>query len=425
MHPKSSLSHAVYLAIACGSTILVNSSAQASGFAIPEMNITGLGTSNALVANPDSLGAISYNPAAMSFHEGGHINLGTLLIQPDLAVDTGSGTTDSDANDLVVAPAISAHDQLNEDWALGIAINAPFGLETKWNTEVYGNQYPVGSFMPTTTKLEIAAFSPSLAYKVNDQASLAFGVDYYWMKKVEFNSAMNDGGNYPGFNLEGDGRSVGLNLGAMLVLDKWSFGASFHSVSKIKAKGTLDDEVGVLPSNSSDRVTATLELPWRFQIGARYQVMEKLGVEFDFTRTGWRTFDELVVKNEEYGSTIFTSKNYFENANAYRLGITYDFTPATQLRIGYSLDETPQTDEYFSPRIPDADRQLFSLGIGHSFADGWSVEVGYMYTQFDDRTIDSDKQAVASEELNGTTAVNGSYESSVQLFGMGITKTFK
>ncbi|MET0027422.1 MAG: porin [Candidatus Thiodiazotropha sp.] len=423
MYPKS-LSHAIYLTIACGSTLLVSNTVQASGFAVPEMNATGLATSNAMVANPYSLGAIAYNPAAMSFHEGSHVTLGTTLIQPDMAVDTGSGSTDSDANDLVAAPAISAHNRVNEDWALGIAINAPFGLETKWATEIYSDQYPAGTFMPTNTKLEIAAFSPSAAYKVNDQASLAFGIDYYWMKKVEFNSALNDGNAYPGFNLEGDGKSVGFNLGGMLVLDKWSFGASYHSTSKIKAKGTLDDEVGVLPSNLSKDVTATLELPWRLQIGARYQAMEKLGVEFDFTRTGWRTFDELVVKNEEYGSTIFTSQNHFENSNAYRLGVTYDFTTATQLRIGYTYDETPQQDEYFSPRIPDADRHLYSLGLGHSFGDGWTVDVGYMYVQFEDRTIDSDTPAVAGQELNGTTAVNGTYESSVHLFGLGLTKTF-
>ncbi|MET0066386.1 MAG: outer membrane protein transport protein [Candidatus Thiodiazotropha sp.] len=423
MHPKS-LSHAICLAISCGSALFISTSAHASGFAVPEMNVTGLATSNAMVANPNSLGAISYNPAAMAFHEGSHVTLGTILIQPDMAVDTGAGSTDSDANDLVAAPAISAHSQVNDDWSLGIAINAPFGLETEWDTDLYSGQYPAGTFMPTNTKLEIAAFSPSAAYQFNDQASVSFGVDYYWMKKVEFNSALNDGNAYPGFNLKGDGRSVGFNLGGLVVLDKWSFGASYHSSSKIKAKGTLDDEAGVLPGNLSDNVTATLELPWRLQIGARYQAMEKLGVEFDFTRTGWNTFDELVVKNEEYGSTIFTSQNYFENSNAYRLGMTYDFTTATQLRIGYTYDETPQQDENFSPRIPDADRQLYSLGVGHTFAQDWTVDVGYMYVKFDDRTIDSDTPAVAGQELNGTTAVNGTYESSVHLFGLSLTKTF-
>ncbi|MCU7798320.1 MAG: hypothetical protein KZQ75_14440, partial [Candidatus Thiodiazotropha sp. (ex Myrtea spinifera)] len=51
------------LALSCGIAMLaMNQSVQASGFAVPELNITGLALSNALVANPDSLAAIAYNP---------------------------------------------------------------------------------------------------------------------------------------------------------------------------------------------------------------------------------------------------------------------------------------------------------------------------------------------------------------------------
>lgn len=424
MHHKNKPQLA-YIALTCGTALLMaNSATQASGFAIPEMNIAGLSTCNALVANPETLGAIAYNPAAMAFHEGSAISLGTILIKPELAVDTGSGSVDSEGNDLIAIPAISAYDTLNENWGLGIAIYAPFGLETDWKAGTYSDQYPAGSFMPTKTELEIAAFSPSASYKLSEQASLSAGIDYYWMKKVVFNSVLNDGSSYPGFNLEGDGNSVGFNLGGLLVVDSWSFGASYHSSSKIKVKGKLDDEVGVVPSNLPDDVTAMLELPWRLQVGARYKATEKLGVEFDFARTGWNNFDTLEVKNEKYGSTIFTSVNKFDNANAYRLGVTYDYTQATQLRIGYTFGETPQKADSFSPRVPDSDRQLFSLGVGHTLSDGWTFDVGYMYVQFDERTVNNDKAPVAGEELNGTSAVNGTYDSSVHLLGLSVTKTF-
>ncbi|MEJ2620474.1 MAG: outer membrane protein transport protein [Candidatus Thiodiazotropha sp.] len=424
MHHKTKL-QSTPLALACSSALLMLSSGvQGSGFAIPELSISGLGTSNAQVANHESLGAIPYNPAAMSFHEGSSATLGSILIKPELAVDTGSGMTDSEGNDLVAIPAIAAHNTLNEEWSLGIAVNAPFGLETDWEVDVFNDQYPLGTPIPTRTLLEIIAFSPSTSYKLNDNAALSFGIDYYWMKKVLFNSAINDGNAYPGFNLEGDGSGVGFNLGGMLVVDSWSFGAHFHSASNINVEGKLDDDAGVLPAGVTNNVTANLELPWRFQVGTRYEATEKLAIEFDYTRTGWNKFDSLEVKEEKYGNTIFESMNKFENASAYHLGMTYDFTKATQLRIGYTYDETPQKDEYFSPRVPDADRQLFSLGVGHTISDGWTFDVGYMYVDFDERTINSSKGAVAGEELNGTSAVDGTYDSSVHLFGLGVTKTF-
>jgi long-chain fatty acid transport protein len=424
--PPKTTSQAISLTLVCCSALVVNTSVQASGFAVPELNIAGLATSNALVANPDTLGAISYNPAAMSFHEGSHAMFGTILVQPGMSVDQGSGFTDSDANELVPIPIATAHDKMNEDWALGISLNAPFGLETDWDVGVFKDQYPLGSPIPTKTLLEVVAFSPSASYKLNDQASVAFGVDYYWMKKVIFNSKINDNSAYPSFNLEGDnGRGAGLNLGGLLMIEDWSFGINFHSSSKIKVKGNLDDETGNLQAQGlSGNVTSSLELPWRLQLGTRYHATKKLAIEFDYTRTGWNKFDTLDVKSKEYGSTIFTSVNAFNNANAYRLGVTYDYTQATQLRVGYSYDESPQQEKYFSPRVPDADRQLFSLGLGHRFSDDWTVEIAYMYVDFEDRTIDSNTAAIPGQELNGTAAVNGTYESTVQLFGVGITKTF-
>ncbi|MCU7797586.1 MAG: outer membrane protein transport protein, partial [Candidatus Thiodiazotropha sp. (ex Myrtea spinifera)] len=126
----------------------------------------------------------------------------------------------------------------------------------------------------------------------------------------------------------------------------------------------------------------------------------------------------------QYGVNIVTSDNNWDDANAYRLGATYDISQATQLRIGYTFDETPQDDAFFSPRIPDSDRQLFSFGLGHTLGNGWTIDAGYMYVKFDERTINSTTAAVAGQETNGTTAVNGTYDSSVHLFGLGVTKHF-
>ncbi|MCM8884403.1 MAG: OmpP1/FadL family transporter [Candidatus Thiodiazotropha sp.] len=420
------------LALSCGLAILaMNQSAQASGFAVPELNITGLALSNALVANPDLQAAISYNPAAMSFHEGSSIAIGTLLVIPDLSVDTGSGSVDSDANDTVAIPSLTAHMKLTHAWSIGLSVNAPFGLETEWPAGTFDSQYPPGSTIPTQSKLEIVAFSPSVAYKVNENTSLSGGIDYYWMREVIFNGDINAGapGSNPEANLEGDGRGVGFNLGLMVDQGDWSFGGSYHSEANIPIDGTVDLPAGALPSFVTNNVHAELKLPWRLQLGVRNQTTDKLAIEFDFTRTGWSSFDKLVVDQDQFGTNIVTSLNQWDDVNAYRIGISYDFTQSTQLRVGYTFDEAPQDDSFYSPRIPDADRQLFSLGLGHTLNNGWTIDAGYMYVKFDDRTLDIDPafahSAPNAGEANGTSAVNGDYESSVHLFGVGLTKKFK
>ena len=415
------------LALSCGAALLaVNQTAQASGFAVPEANPTGMALSNAMVANPDSLGAFAYNPAAMSFHEGSSLSVGMLLVKPDLSVDTGSGSVDSNANDTVFIPALSAHKKLTANWAVGISVSAPFGLETEWPAGTYDSQYPLGSTIPTTSKLEIPVFSPSVAYQLNEYASLSAGVDYYWMKEVIFNGDVNAGhpGSNPAADLKGDGRGVGFSLGIMLKRDDWSFGGNYHSAANIPIEGKVYLPTGALPSFMSNDVHADLEVPWRLQLGVRNQTTDKLAIEFDFTRTGWSSFDQLVVDQDQYGVNIVTSNNEWKDANAFRLGVSYDITPSTQLRVGYSLDKTPQKDKYFSPRIPDADRQLFSMGIGHTLSDGWSLDAGYMYVKFDKRTMESSRAAVAGSETNGTDATNGTYDSSVSLVGFSVTKQF-
>lgn len=418
------------LALGCGATLMIlNQPARASGFAVPELNPTGLALSNALVANPFSLGAIAYNPAVMSFHEGSSLSAGLVLVKPDLSVDTGSGFVDSDANNTVAIPAISAHYTVNETWALGISVSAPFGLETDWPAGTFDSQYPALSTIPTESKLEVVNFSPNAAYKINENLSVAAGIDYYWMKKVVFNGDINAGvpGSNPEANLKGDGRGTGYNLGVLFRQGDWSFGGNYHSSSNIPIDGEVALPAGTLPTFMSNKVHARLEIPSRLQLGVRNQTTEKLAIEFDLTRTGWSSFNKLVVDQDQYGTNVVTSHNEWDNANAYRLGATYDFTPETQLRVGYTLDETPQGKKYFSPRIPDADRQLFSFGIGHTLGNGWTLDAGYMYVKFDKRTIESSTPAVpgVGNETNGTTAVDGTYDSKVHLFAFGVTRHFK
>jgi len=56
----------------------------ASGFSVPGgLSIAGLGTADTLVANPDEVGALPDNPAAMSFHQIRSLALGLTAVWPN------------------------------------------------------------------------------------------------------------------------------------------------------------------------------------------------------------------------------------------------------------------------------------------------------------------------------------------------------
>ncbi|AGA91356.1 long-chain fatty acid transport protein [Thioflavicoccus mobilis 8321] len=399
-------------------------SARASGFAVPENSAAGIGTANALVANPDDPGAFTYNPAAMGFHDDSSIAIGALFIGPSFQVTNSTGTHDSEGADWIGAPMIQGALKINDKWRLGLGVNAPFGLETRWEKETFPaltkelNLGPITiplSPQPLQSKLEIIDVVPTVTYRVNDQLSLAAGVDYYWAKSAVLDSTQAD--------LEGDGDGWGYNLSFLFKQDALSIGGSFHSAATVDIEGEVTPLILGIASQSAQ---LDLNLPWRLQLGVRYALTDQLAVEFDWTRTGWSEFDKIAVKPKGGGPAIQEDINDWSDANAYRLGLTYQWRPATVLRLGYSYDETGQGDSYFSARVPDNDRHLFGIGIGQELGNGWALDVGYMYVLFEDRNYESTSaySLLDSSAINGTNAIDGDYEASAHLFGLEIRRTF-
>lgn len=400
--------------------------AQASGFRVPEASIAGLALSNAMVANPEDLGAFAYNPAAMSFHQGSSISLGGILLRPAGSVTTASGSHDESVRENVLIPAFYGAHRLNDRWSLGIGVGAPFGLESKWKLGTFPvlSQPTTAPAHPSKSSLSLLSFSPSAAYRINDNASISAGIDYNWALRLRFDSV--------GADVQGDGADWGWNLGFLYDLDRLSFGLTYHSASNIKIEGKFQPWVSVPggpPAGFSIPAKANLNLPWYAQAGVRYEFTEALAVEFDVTRTGWSEFARTRIVGTGRGAdgvTLATSENHWDDTNAYRLGISYQLTPRAQLRFGYTRDKTGQGDDFYSARVPDADRNLFSVGVAHDLGEGWGLEASYMYVRFDDRDYNSDVPfGTRGTDPNGTNAYNGDYESDVHLFGLGVTKTFE
>jgi long-chain fatty acid transport protein len=326
--------------------------------------------------------------------------------------------------------------QINDRWSAGFGTSAPFGLETRWEAGTFpsltgsvnlptppfapGTSVPA-SAQPTQSNLEIIDFTPTLTYAITDELAVAAGADIYWVKAAELNSSITE--------LQGDGLGLGFNLSALYVNGPFSAGVNFHSSSTINVSGTYSalNPTLVMIGELEPSQTAELDLnlPWRLQLGARYELTPELAVEANWTRTGWNSFDEIKVKGDLDGSLLFQDVNAWEDANAYRLGLTYQLQEQTQLRFGYAYDETPQKEQHFSARVPDNDRHLFGVGVGHSLADGWQIEAGYMYVMFEDRDYRSTTPYLGGPDINGTSAIDGKYQSSAHLIGLELSKSFE
>lgn len=402
-----------------GVLMLFTGTANASGFRVPESSIAGLGTANALVANPEELGALVYNPAAMAFHKGNNFVAGVVVIEPDTEVSNAAGTSESDPDSPFFVPNLYFMTHFGDPWTFGLNISAPFGLETNWRAGAFPNFSPFAALQPTRSRIEMFNVNPNFAYAFTDTISVAFGVDYYKVGKTNLDSTAA--------TINGSGADWGWNAAVLYSKGRWSAGASYRSSVEVKIDGVAD--LRALPG-AAFGAELEIEFPDMLQIGARYKATDKLGIEFDIEHTKWSTFDTLVIKATTGagpftpGSVLSTNINNWDDVNAYRLGFTYQLSSKTQLRFGYSFDETPEPDATFTARIPDADRQFVSFGVKQRIKT-WDLEGAIMFIKWDDRTINNTTPfAVPPGDPNGTNAFNGNYESDAILVGIGVGKSF-
>lgn len=400
--------HRFWRGLTATSTLVsISGAASASGFAVPEGSITGLGASNALVADYTEAGALPYNPATAVFQKGHSLGGGLMLVNPNISVTTTTGTHDSQGEDIILIPLLQGSYRVSENMALTLTTTAPFGLESVWDATAPVFPLLAGAGHPTDSQVELADINPAIAFRVNDNLALSLGVDYYFVKTVEFDADV--------IASEGDGDAWGWSASALYVQDNWSLGLSFHSATDAGIEGS-----STVPGVGSSPATAELPIPWRAQAGIRFLAAPDWAVEFDISRTGWSSFDTLVINN---GFGGVSSINNWEDANAYRLAVTYQMNSKTRLRAGYTFDETPQPREFFSARIPDNDRHLFSVGLSHKIGKDMELDAGYMFVSFEDYTHNQPLGAPPADP-NGSFLYNGDYSASVHLFGLGLTKRF-
>jgi long-chain fatty acid transport protein len=398
----------------------------ASGFRLPEASVSGLSLSNAVVANTDVTGAIIYNPALMSAQEERRsVAVGLMNVSLDSHVDPDNGTpADSQGDDSIFIPNFYYTSKINSQWSWGVGLHAPFGLEIKWPAGTFGAfsnpLFPpqVAGAEPEESKIEMINLTPNASYRVDDNNSFAVGINYYDVRDLALNTQ--------GAKISGDGNDFGFTLAYLYTRGPWNFGATYRSSVEADLDGSITAAGITAPAS------AKIEFPAMVQIGLRNQINQQLAVEFDIERTNWSSFDVLEVNHQHPAQTApapdtiptpITNTNNWDDVMAYRLSATYQLNNKLQLRFGYTMDETPQPDKYFSPRIPDADRQLISFGAAYKHSD-WEFEGGLMYIKFDNRTINSTVPYTPGGEANGTDAYNGKYKADAIFLGVGFTKTF-
>jgi long-chain fatty acid transport protein len=425
--------------------------AQASGFALIEMNARGQGNAYAGAAayTPDA-STVYFNPAGMMTLNENQIAGALHLIAPNASFSNDGST----AADVLGAPPLTGPDDdggknavvpnfywvtaINDDAKFGLGVNAPFGLETNYNDEWVGRYHAIKSNLRTVN------VNPSLAYRFNDQWSIGAGLDIMF-GHVELSNAVDFGAvcvaaamgpcPVPGSEpQEADGKaefeadntgdiSTGFNLGLLFeVTPQTSLGVSYRSEIEMKAKGEVDftvpDQLGFLTGGglfTDGDISATVNLPASFSFSLAHTA-SKFTWLADVTWTGWSSFDELRIVYDNPVQPDSVTTYDWQDTMRYSVGLDYLLSDRWVLRTGLAYDETPVPNkERRTPRLPGNDRTWLSLGASFMQNKTMSWDFGYSHLFIDDAEIDNEFE---SSVPTLAATLKGDYEASVDIVSL-------
>jgi long-chain fatty acid transport protein len=421
----------------------------ASGYAIIEQSVRGLGTAYAgaaaLAQDPST---IFYNPAGLVRLSGKQVEVGLHYIMPKAEFNNNEATTvlttpltggdGGDGGESAIVPNLYYSQQLSDGVVVGLGIFAPFGLGTKYDRNWVGRYHAVESRLSTLN------INPTMAVRIDGNWSVGAGIsieqaDAVLSNKVDFGTIGQVllggalGGTPQGDDgfaeVEGDDWAYGFNIGLLYEpTESTRFGLSFRSSTSHKVKGdvtyqyeTSTAEMIATTTNLVDgNVTAAVDLPETLSLAGYHAISDKLAMLADITFMNWDRYKELRIKYDTgQPDTVVTAK--WNDSWRYGLGLIYSATPNCTGRVGLAYDQSPvSSDEYRTPRIPDGDRFWIAIGGGYKVTEKFEFNLGYTHIFVDDPKVN--KTATGEDTFRG--AIDGKWDAGVDIFSVNATYVF-
>ena len=369
------------LLLACCSSLF------AGGFQIYSESATDvLGVGGAAVARSGHASSAWYNPAATTTLTVPTATFGASAIKLESGY-TATNHTEWMDEQFRFTGFFYGVMPIDKDWRLNLSVNAPYGMITQWPSDFSLNT------LATYTSIRVCYISPSVAYRLTDELSLAVGVNAT-IGVARLASYIDLNAYRQGMNklyMRAEDESVGGFASIFYQpTESWSFGAHYQSRVKMVFKGDAEYRHssylnGAIQFKHGD-VQSRIDMPAYLALGVENHSFEKWRFMFDAVWTQWSSYKSLDIKFEKRPGTNQkgTSKNDrgWHDVWSYRFGVEYQLTDKWVLRAGYMYDVSPSNSRSTSPEMPDADKQLFSLGVGYQ-TERWGFDLSYAYVDFE------------------------------------------
>jgi long-chain fatty acid transport protein len=462
---------------------------QASGasFALAEQNVMGLGNAFAgAAATAEDANTVWFNPAGLARLNFTQFEVAVHFITPSAkfnnqgsqaALGQPLGGTGGDAGGTAVVPNLYASMAINDEWHLGLGINAPFGLKTEYDDGWLGRYQALKSEVKTIN------INPAVGWRATKDFWLGAGASYQQFKatltnNANYTAALAQGygqaaaaGQIPASSIPaligatsgldsfvsttGDDWSWGWNVGAMYSIggdannDNGAarFGLAYRSKIKYNITGNVDITnptpptltgalapfnpvvQGVSAQLNQTRlynggVSLDVTVPDTASLSYYQRLNDTWDILGDVTWTGWSSIQQLAIVRTSGPSTGSATVLPFNYKDTWRVsgGVNYQYSEKIVLRAGVAWDQTPVNEADTSARLPDGDRTWLTLGARWKYSREMNFDVGGAYIWVQDPSINNAGNP-ASVAANGL--IDGTYSNYVWIISAQMNYRFR
>lgn len=403
---------------------LVCSPVFASGFAINEQSVSGMGTGFAGRSSAaEDASTIYGNPAGMSRLKQEQVTGGVTLLDAHTDINDArsfpnGGTNEGDMVPLIGIPMGYYVKPLNEQWTLGIGAYAPFGLIADYE-KGFGGRY-----FGSRNEVQVMTLQPTVSYAFNDKVSIGFGPTFNHISgSLESNLSMNQAAPDGDVKIKGSDTAFGYNIGILAQLtDRTRVGLTYHSKVDYTLEGHT--KIDYAPLGDQKKYDSSMEVttPESVDFSLTHALNDQWTLYAGSTWTRWSRLKEIRAVNEGVPGELsgqfgeITEEQNWHDTWAHAIGASYQLNKQWVLRGGLSMDQAPTNNVNRSPRIPTGDRKILSLGAGWSVSDNLTIDLAYSYLKEDAVKVNNHNELGQS--------YSAEYENWANAFALGATYRF-
>ncbi|MEM6265635.1 MAG: outer membrane protein transport protein, partial [Bacteroidota bacterium] len=216
--------------------------------------------------------------------------------------------------------------------------------------------------------------------------------------------------------LRGSGMGIGGSIGIYFQPSALvSLGLNFRSGTTLdiqEGEANFDVPSSLEQQFPSSTFQTTLQLPGSINFGLGYRPSDELTVTMDANYVLWETTSNTIIEFEE------TLPNFeypgsadlgYQNTIVIRMGAEYHLSDDVYVRAGTFFDQSPVTDGFVSPELPDANTVGFTGGVSFQVTDNLGLDMTFQFETTGERTTFFEDRRFG-----------GTYQSNNTVIGLGL-----